>query len=233
MNSLLGERLPSPCSRAVRSCSPRPRPSLQDPPAEESTEADDGGPLWYRFEFGLYGGAHFFAQKHSLRQFSDDSELSSPKDAGVFGARFSVNLNEYVAIEGDGYWSPTRTRGRDPAIYTKLSVFGYRASLLIDFVGSGPFRPFVQLGAGGMSSIVNNEDLLPNDQDPFIHGGLGFKLFFTPGSASGPTASSWGRRRSPRTSSRSATKPTSAGPISRCWARCSSTCRRCSAPRAR
>jgi OOP family OmpA-OmpF porin len=149
-----------------------------DPPTDDNPDAGDSGPLLYRFEFGLYGGAHFFAQEHGLRQFSDDSELFSPKDAGVFGGRFSLNLNRHVALEGDAYWSPTHTRGRDPSIYTKMSVFGYRASLLIDFVGQGPFRPFVELGAGGMSSIVDNEDLLPNDQDPVVHGGLGFKLYF-------------------------------------------------------
>jgi OOP family OmpA-OmpF porin len=161
--------------------SPAAAVAQEDPPAEETTtEGDDGGPLYYRFEFGLYGGAHFFAQKHGLREFSDVPELYSPKDAGVFGARFTLNLNQYVSLEGDGYWSPTRTRGRDPGVYTKMSVFGYRASVLIDFVGNGPFRPFVQLGAGGMSSIVDNEELMPNDQDPVVHGGLGFKVFFTP-----------------------------------------------------
>ena len=161
---------------------PRFVAAQEDPPSEETpAEGDqDNEPLLYRFEFGLYGGVHFFAQEHGLRQFSDDPELFSPKDAGVFGARLSLNINQHVALEGDAYWSPTRTRGSDPSIYTKMSVFGYRASLLIDFVGGGPFRPFLQLGAGGMSSIVDDDQLMPNDQDPIIHAGLGAKIYFTP-----------------------------------------------------
>jgi outer membrane protein OmpA-like peptidoglycan-associated protein len=157
--------------------SPGTAGAQEDPPS--SDDGDDEPPL-YRFEFGLYGGVHFFAQKHGLRQFSDDPEQLSPKDAGAFGGRFTLNLNAHVALEGDAWWTPTRTIGRDEMFDTKLSVFGYRASLLIDFVGGGPFRPFLLLGAGGMSSIVDNQMVLPNDQDPLVHGGLGAKIYFTP-----------------------------------------------------
>jgi outer membrane protein OmpA-like peptidoglycan-associated protein len=128
----------------------------------------------YRLEFGVYGGGHFFARKHGLRQFSDDPEGLSPKHGGAFGARLTFNLNRHVAFEGDGWWTPTKTRD----LYTRLSVFGYRASLLLDVVGSGPVRLFFQLGAGGISSISNDEEFVPNDQDPVVHGGLGLKLFF-------------------------------------------------------
>jgi outer membrane protein OmpA-like peptidoglycan-associated protein len=128
----------------------------------------------YRLEFGVYGGGHFFAKKHGLRQFDDDPEELSPRHAGAFGARLTFNLNQHVAFEGDGWWTPTKTRD----IYTRLSVFGYRASLLLDVVGGGPARLFLQLGAGGISSISNDEIVVPNDQDPIVHAGLGLKLYF-------------------------------------------------------
>ncbi len=132
-----------------------------------------GDPL-YRLEFGIYGGGHFFAKKHGLRQFDDDPEELSPKHGGAFGARLTFNLNRHVAFEGDAWWTPTRTRD----IYTRISVFGYRASLALDVVGSGPVRLFFQAGAGGVTSITNDEIVVPNDQDPMVHGGLGLKMFF-------------------------------------------------------
>ena len=70
----------SPGAAFAQDRPPRPR---------RSTEGDNGDPLYYRFEFGLYGGAQFFAQKHSLRQFSDDSELSSRRRTPGCSARGS------------------------------------------------------------------------------------------------------------------------------------------------
>jgi OmpA-OmpF porin, OOP family len=160
-------------------------PSSSPPP--EAPAADDptaiGGeswPTWYRFEFGVYAGAHFFADEHHFRLFSDDSRFLSPKDAGAFGLRFGFQLNPHVSIEADGWWTPTRTRSLNDDKKTDLSVFGYRASLLVDFIGRGPFRPFVMVGAGGMNSIVKNENILPNDSDPVLHAGVGAKVFLTP-----------------------------------------------------
>ncbi len=141
------------------------------------TDAGSGSTDWeplYRLEFGIYGGGHFFAKKHGLRQYSDDPIDFSPKHGGAFGARLTFNVNQHVAFEGDGWWTPTRSRDG----YTRISVFGYRASLLVDVVGTGPARLFFQLGAGGISSITNDEVEIPNDQDPVVHGGLGLKLFF-------------------------------------------------------
>jgi OOP family OmpA-OmpF porin len=150
-------------------------------PAEDPTAlGGESWPTWYRFEFGLYAGAHFFADEHNFRLFSDDSRYLSPKDAGAFGLRFGLQLNPHVSIEADGWWTPTRTRSLNVDKKTDLSVFGYRASLLVDFIGRGPFRPFVLVGAGGMNSVVKNEAILPNDQDPILHAGVGAKVFLTP-----------------------------------------------------
>jgi OOP family OmpA-OmpF porin len=145
-------------------------------PDDLTGESTEGSPLLYRLEFGLYGGGHFFARRHGLRQYSDDPEELSPRPGGAYGARLTFNLNRHVAFEGDTWWTPTRTRD----IYTRLSVFGYRASLLFDVVGGGPVRLFTQLGAGGITSISNDESVVPNDQDPMLHAGLGLKLYFSP-----------------------------------------------------
>jgi OOP family OmpA-OmpF porin len=150
-------------------------------PAEDPTAiGGESWPTWYRFEAGVYVGGHNFADEHNFRLFSDDSRYLSPKDAAAFGLRFSFYLNPHVALEADGWWTPTRTRSQNPDKKTDLSVFGYRASLLVDFIGRGPFRPFALVGAGGMNSVVKNEDILPNDQDPIFHAGIGAKVFLTP-----------------------------------------------------
>src|SRR5262245_28264429 len=103
---------------------PAARAVAQDEEPGAGGESED---KVFRFEFGAYGGGHFYAKKHGLRQFDSDPEGLSPKDAGAFGARLTMNFNAYVGIEGDGWWCPTRTRSDDPALSTNLSVFGYRA----------------------------------------------------------------------------------------------------------
>jgi OmpA-OmpF porin, OOP family len=154
---------------------PLPALAQDDQPGGDLTGDASGPPdPLYRLEFGAYGGGHFYSKKHNLRQFDDDPEDFSPRHAGVFGARLTFNLNQHVAFEGDGYWSPTKTRD----IYTRLSVFGYRASLVVEVVGGGPARLFLQVGAGGIMVISNDETIVPNDQDPMVHGGLGLKLYF-------------------------------------------------------
>jgi OOP family OmpA-OmpF porin len=156
-----------------------PRPAEPAIVSDTTTEADDG-PDWYRFEFGLYAGVHFFAEEHHLRLYSDDSKYLSPKDNGAFGMRFGFNLNPHVALEIDGWWTPTRTRSLNADKATDMSVFGYRLSLLVDFIGKGPFRPFATIGAGGMASVVKKEDILPNDSDPVLHVGVGAKYYIHP-----------------------------------------------------
>jgi outer membrane protein OmpA-like peptidoglycan-associated protein len=167
--------------------------------AQEEGISDPEGaedPL-YRLEFGLYGGGHFFSKKHSLRVFHEDPQGLSPKEGAAIGARASVNINHHVSFEVDGWWSPTKTRGgRDDTLgdlASDLSVFGVRGSLLLDFVGGGPVRPFLNVGVGVMYSIVQDANLrdttrpndpnnfiLPNDNDTFLHAGVGAKIFFTP-----------------------------------------------------
>ena len=166
--------------------------SAQDMPASpggsettSTTQVTDGGdvdgrPPWYRFEFGAYAGTHFFANEHHLRLFADDSNFLSPKDRVTFGLRFGFQLNPHVSVEADGWWVATRTRSLNVDKKTDMSVFGYRASLLVDFIGRGPFRPFVMVGAGALTSVVDNELILPNDTDPVFHAGVGAKVFLTP-----------------------------------------------------
>jgi OOP family OmpA-OmpF porin len=155
---------------------PRPEPTV----VSDTTTVDEEQPAWYRFEFGVYAGIHWFDDEHHLRLYSDDSPYLSPRDAGAFGLRFGFNLNPHVSIEADGWWTPTRTRSHNPDKETDMSVFGYRLSLLVDFIGKGPVRPFAIIGAGGMASVVDKENILPNDNDPVLHLGIGGKFYVHP-----------------------------------------------------
>jgi OOP family OmpA-OmpF porin len=167
----------------------------QDDDAPAGTSDADGEEPLYRLEFGAYGGGHFFSKKHSLRVYHEDPEALSPKAGPAIGARFSVNINHHVSFEADGWFSPTRTRGdASGTMESDLFIFGVRGAMLLDFVGGGPVRPFLNLGVGVMYSIVQDDrlrndetvrgndlnPLLPNDNDTFLHAGLGAKIFFTP-----------------------------------------------------
>jgi OOP family OmpA-OmpF porin len=144
----------------------------------ESSEAteDDEGPTDYRFEFGLFGGGHFFDSQSGLGRFSDSPADLSPYSAGTLGGRLALNFNPWVSIEGEVLWVPTRTV-RDPD-GTNLNVFAYRGSLVVHLVGHGPFRPFLLAGYGGMSSVSNDTTLIGSDTDGVLHGGAGFKIGF-------------------------------------------------------
>jgi OOP family OmpA-OmpF porin len=153
--------------------------------SEESTDTDEGGAnreKEYRFELGLYGGYHIFADKHGLGRRTNDSTVLSPKSGLAVGGRLSLYFNPYVGLEADTWWTPTKTRGLDPAKgvtqTTDISVFGYRGSLIVNFVPNGPFRPFIRFGVGGLTSIVNNEKVVPGDQDAEVDAGLGARIFF-------------------------------------------------------
>jgi OmpA-OmpF porin, OOP family len=141
----------------------------------ETTE-DDEGPTDYRFEFGLFGGGHFFDSQSGLGRATDSPDDLSPHTAGTGGGRLALNFNAWVSLEGEALWVPTRTvRNPDG---TNLNIFAYRGSLVVHLIGHGPFRPFLLAGYGAMTSVSNDETVVPSDTDGILHAGAGFKIGF-------------------------------------------------------
>ncbi len=143
-------------------------PDKETPTTEEPPE--------YRFEFGLTAGAHFFNKLSGLGRATGDTEDMSPSSNVAFGGRLALNFNRWVSIESEALGIPTHTRNDA----TKLWAFAYRGSLNVHLVGSGPVRPFITLGYGAMSTIVNNAavpGVIPrSDTDGMLHAGVGFKI---------------------------------------------------------
>ena len=151
---------------------------VTQPTTTTVTKAPDE-PQEFRFEFGLFAGAHFFDKLNGLGRSIGDPEGLSPKNAVAFGGRLALNFNRYVSIEGEALAIPTKTRDE----VAKMWAFGYRGSLNIHLLASGPVRPFVSLGYGAVSTIVNNVPnamIPPNDTDGLLHAGLGVKIAIGP-----------------------------------------------------
>jgi OOP family OmpA-OmpF porin len=143
------------------------------PPAAPTKEAGNATePPEFRFEFGLTAGAHFFNKDSGLGRSTTSSEDISPATNVAFGGRLALNFNRWVSVEGEALGIPTHTRNNA----TKLWAFAYRGSLNIHLVATGPFRPFITLGYGAMSTIVNDTTVVPADTDGVLHAGVGFKI---------------------------------------------------------
>jgi OOP family OmpA-OmpF porin len=148
-------------------------PTTTEPAATEPST--DTGPTEYRFELGLVGGGHFFTAEHGLGRNEGDPTDKAPDHGGAFGLRLTFNFNRWVAFEGEGLATWTKTRDG----VTQLWVFNYGASVLVNLLPPGPFRPFVLAGFGGISSLSANEDDVPSDVDTMIRAGLGAKIALT------------------------------------------------------
>ena len=172
------------------------RPSLaadQAEPAKAASAVEPSAPVRvampaavdeepeFRFEFGLFGGVHWFDSDHALGRGTGDPKGWSPKSTGMFGARLGLHFNRWVGIEGEFGGIPTKTRDGSIPGATDMWVFPYRGSLVINLSPSWRFQPFVLAGYGGMFGLLKNEsDNHKNDNMGFMHAGLGFKIGFTP-----------------------------------------------------
>lgn len=145
----------------------------EDPaPVTNATAVGDVLPV---AELGLVGGAHFFEKLHGLGRYQDSPEGMSPDHGLAFGLRLTFNLSRWVAIEGEGLIIPTNSR--DDA--TSMLVLGYRGQLLVNLVERGRFRPFLLVGYGGLTSKVDDTNVVPDDTDGAFHAGVGAKLLLT------------------------------------------------------
>jgi len=144
----------------------------------------------YRFDFYLFGGGHFFTQDHALGRVVGDSTGKSPKSAGMFGGEFGLHLNRWIGFEGELAIIPTRTRNDDPNFTinndpnfdftSKMYVFAYRGSFVLNLNDHYWFQPFLLAGYGGLTSLVSDSTKASAGTESFVHAGLGFKIGITP-----------------------------------------------------
>jgi outer membrane protein OmpA-like peptidoglycan-associated protein len=150
--------------------------------AETKDEAAPESPE-YRFDFGLFGGGHFFTKDHALGRAKSDPTAKSPKSSGLFGGEFGLHLNRWIGFEGEFAVMPTKTRNDQPDsgdFGTKLWVFAYRGSFVLNLSDSYMFQPFLLVGYGGLTSIVDDSTKAKASTESFLHAGAGFKIGFTP-----------------------------------------------------
>src|SRR6185295_13589336 len=99
-----------------------------------------------KFELGVAGGAHLFANNVELG-VADDPTLTSPKNSALFGFRLGLVLHPMFAIEAEGVGIPTKARDTG----AKAFIIGARGSLVYNImpgeIAGGRFIPFVLAGA--------------------------------------------------------------------------------------
>ena len=162
----------------TRDATPREVTPREVTPREENPE--------YRFDFGLFGGGHFFTTEHILGRVKGDPSEMSPRNSGMFGGHLGFHFNRWFGVEGEVMGIPTHNRdfvtpagGGDPQT-TKLWVFAYRANFILNLNDNYIVQPFLLAGYGGMTSLSGNSLVVPGDTAGFVHGGAGFKVGFTP-----------------------------------------------------
>ena len=133
-----------------------------------------------KFEIGVAGGAHLFANNVELG-VADDPTLTSPKNSPLFGLRLGLVLHPMFAIEAEGVGMPTKARD------TLNSTFidGVRGSLIYNIApgesAGGKFIPFVLADAGMLNIASASNDGytdIKKDTDFVFHGGVGAKYYF-------------------------------------------------------
>jgi OOP family OmpA-OmpF porin len=145
-------------------------------PARPAVAGETGDAVTSPLEIGVFGGLRFYDKKHGLGRFEDDFEGLSPDTGGIFGLRLTYNLCKYMGVEAEGFVSPTHTRFGGGDGGTGMLILGYRGSLVATLLPTGPVRPFVLAGYGGVSSFPSDTAVVPRDTDGMFHLGAGAKL---------------------------------------------------------
>ena len=128
-----------------------------------------------RIDLGLFAGVHAFSHENELgvRDIADVPTVTPALDVGLRG---SYGLSRLLSVEGEVDFHPSKIRGTDDSVL----VLGWRVSGVFD-LGANPQRPFLLLGIGGATSMSDNEELVANDTDFVVHGGMGLKFDFSGG----------------------------------------------------
>lgn len=125
------------------------------------------------YELGAMIGAQLWNPDHGLGYVDANSRLLHGVD---FGIRLGLGLHPRFTLEGELAILPTETSG-DPT--SKVTALGYRLHGLIHIL-TGRVRPYLLLGAGGLSSTSSNPVLSTPETTYTVDGGLGFKVDVRP-----------------------------------------------------
>jgi len=126
-------------------------------------------PEW---EFGGFGGGHYFNDKNELGA-RDVGSAPEPNHSVAFGLRLGLWIVPMFGIEAEGIGMPTEVEVGGAS--SEQFIAGYRLSALLQF-GSGRVKPFILAGGGGVSNSSERDDILLDDTDVVWHGGAGLKL---------------------------------------------------------
>jgi OOP family OmpA-OmpF porin len=166
---------------------PRDDPKLESRvESEDSREVDPPGKKEdpeYRYDFGLFGGGHFFTMDHILGRRKDDPTTPSglsPANSGMAGGHLGFHFNHWIGLEGEVNLIPTRTRDASPSANPQLWVFSYRGSFVLHLSDAWNVQPFLLAGYGGLTSLSGDSTIVRGDTCGFFHAGAGFQVGFTP-----------------------------------------------------
>jgi OOP family OmpA-OmpF porin len=119
-------------------------------------------------EAGLSVGGHVFSSDTELG-VADAADQPGPKSSYMMGARLGFVLAQRFALEAEAVLIPTKSEMGGSA-----TVLGFRGQARLNLL-TGPFRPFVVAGYGGMA-IRTTAAQIQNDSDQAYHWGVGFGL---------------------------------------------------------
>jgi OOP family OmpA-OmpF porin len=139
------------------------------------------------YELGILLGAHLWNPDHGLGYLGPQSRLGHGVD---FGVRLGLGLHPRFTLEGELAVLPTETSGEPAtpastvALVSKVTAVGYRLHGLVHLL-TGRVRPYVLVGAGGLSSTSSDPNVSLPATTYTVDGGLGLKVDVRP---------SWGLR---------------------------------------
>ncbi|MFH0902965.1 MAG: outer membrane beta-barrel protein, partial [Pseudomonadota bacterium] len=142
--------------------------------ASGEAQADEGG----RLELSSMLGFHLFSKNVELGVADQPDTVPSPKSFGFVGIRLGYNPIKWVTLEAETVFIPTAgTEGGD-----NLLVEGWRGQVLANLM-TGDMRPFVAVGAGGLTSYAGDAGPgeIQSDTDGVFHWGVGLKYKLTSG----------------------------------------------------
>jgi outer membrane protein OmpA-like peptidoglycan-associated protein/opacity protein-like surface antigen len=133
-----------------------------------------------KFEIGVMGGAHLFANDLELG-VADDPGLTTPKNGGLVGLRFGFVLHPLFVLELEGALIPTADRKFDYRAWVTAERVQLRFDIPATFA-DGKLQPFILAGIGALSVVSTQGtayDELKQDTDTAYHFGAGAKYAFT------------------------------------------------------
>lgn len=120
-------------------------------------------------EIGGFVGAHIFNDDNELG-VHDQSNAESLNNAFAFGIRAAYAVIGQLDIEGELVVIPTTSTVSD----VDVVGLGWRAHALYHLV-DGKVRPFLLLGAGGVTAASEDDNRFGSDTDLVAHAGVGVK----------------------------------------------------------